>query len=360
MADPFSAIGTAIKLAEFCLRFREVSSENRVFLNLIARVRKDVDEALRERHEKAEVLKIIPSKRSWIDGVILDAQQELNNIGRLVEDARVDEQQGKPVSLKHRFDWVLSNHQKFVTEERALATCHQSLLAAMTVMYNLTAPAEATTSALSLSPPAYQASIGQTLDKLGDDNMLRSPFQRRPTGALFDRAATGPSHDSRKLSTLSLPAMDSVMDDSWSESLLRLSMDEHDRHPGLLHMRSDETLGVAGQSSREMTSEPTPHLDSVLKMERRHSDQHRRSTNLSSPSGSSTNFGSPSELDNLDCGDGSSSSIPHESTEHIRNRTDTLFERLEATAVADPTEEAREKAVLQERRRRARSRYARE
>ncbi|KAL8750585.1 MAG: hypothetical protein Q9184_006372 [Pyrenodesmia sp. 2 TL-2023] len=356
MADPFSAIGTAIKLAEFCLRFREVGSENRVFLNLIARVRKDLDEALRERHEKANLLKIIPSKRAWIDGVILDAQQELNNIGRLVEDARVDEQQGRPVSLKHRFDWVLSNHQKFVTEERALATCHQSLLAAMTVMHNLTVPTEATTSMLSLSPPAYQASIGQKFDQSRDDNVLRSPFQRRPGRALSDKASTvqmGSSHDFRVSSTLSLPAM--MMDHSWSESLLRLSMDDHGRHPELLHMRSDETLGIPGQASREMISEPTSNFDSVVKLERQHTNQHRRSTSLSSPSGLSTNLGST--LDTLDCGDALRSSRPPGSAEHIRNRIDTLFE---TTTVAGPTEEPRHKAVLQERRRRARSRYARE
>ncbi|KAL8924093.1 MAG: hypothetical protein Q9208_004230 [Pyrenodesmia sp. 3 TL-2023] len=353
MADPFSAIGTAIKLAEFCLRFREVGSENRVFLNLIARVRKDLDEALRERLEKAELLKTIPSKRSWIDGVILDAKQELNNIGRLVEDARVDEQQGKPVSLKHRFDWVLSNHQKFVTEERALATCHQSLLAAMTVMHNLTVPAGATTSTLSLSPPAYQASIGQTLDQLGNDNVLRSPFQRRPTGALSDRIPTpqmGFSHDFRTSSTLSLPAIEPMMDDSWSESLLRLPVEGHDRHPGLLHMRSDETLGVPAQATQEMISEPTSLFGNVLQMERRHSDQYRRPITL----------GSPSSLDAFNFSDTSGSLIPPDFTEQFRNETDSLAERPEATAVAGPADEARDKAVLQERRRRARSRYARE
>lgn len=104
MADPFSAISTAIRLAEFCLRLRKVGSENSIFFTLIARVRRDLDEALRERREKAESLELITGTRAWIEGVILDARQELDNFGRLVEDARGDEQQGKRVSLKHRFD----------------------------------------------------------------------------------------------------------------------------------------------------------------------------------------------------------------------------------------------------------------
>ncbi|KAL8901350.1 MAG: hypothetical protein Q9207_005245 [Kuettlingeria erythrocarpa] len=350
MADPFSAIGTAIKLAEFCLRFREVGSENRVFLNLITRVRKDLDEALRERLEKAESLKAIPDKRSWIDGVILDAQQEMNNIGRLVEDARVDEQQGKPVSLKHRFDWVLSNHQRFVTEERALATCHQSLLAAMTAMHNLTVPVEATISPLPSPPPAYQTSIGQPLEETWDDNVLRSPFQRRPSRAISDRPAQmGPSHETKISSTLSLPAMESMMEDSWSESLLRLSMDDSDRHLGLVQVRSDDARGVSGHGLEEMTSEPASQADSVLTRERRHSDHYSGSRTLSLPS----------RLGISDSGNDLGSSMPPEFTEQVRDRANTLFETLEATPVAGPTDEARSRAVLQERRRRARSRYGR-
>ncbi|KAL8708982.1 MAG: hypothetical protein Q9220_006190 [cf. Caloplaca sp. 1 TL-2023] len=254
MADPFSAIGTTIKLAEFCLRLKEVSLENRVFLTLIARVRKDVDEALRERREKATLLESLPEKRAWIDEAILDAQKELNSIGRLVEDARIDTQQGKPVTLKHRFEWVLTNHQKFTTEERALATFHQSLLAAMNVMHNLSAPAPTPApvparQGLTISPPTYQASVSQRLRSPDDDAaLLRSPSQRRPgqSGASdLPGNSLKPMASMGSISTLSLPDIESTMHESWSDSLLRFSLQDHGNNdmPKVSHTVSSDSFG---------------------------------------------------------------------------------------------------------------------
>ncbi|KAL8801038.1 MAG: hypothetical protein Q9182_004730 [Xanthomendoza sp. 2 TL-2023] len=245
MADFFSAVGTTIKLAEFGLRLKEVSPENRIFLNLIARVKKDLDEALRERKEKAAWLEANAGKRAWIDGVILDTRKELNSIGRLVEDARIDQQQGKPVTLKHRFDWVLTNHQKFVTEERALATFHHSLLAAISAMHHLTTPATTLLNSPLLPPPAYQACIDPTLEDLQENGILRSPFNRRP--ATHGRLAT--SHqadkqlsDMKTTSTLSLPEIEPMNAEDWTESLLRLPSEENHRRPGLSHAKSDSSI----------------------------------------------------------------------------------------------------------------------
>ncbi|KAL8679937.1 MAG: hypothetical protein Q9224_006991, partial [Gallowayella concinna] len=231
MADPFSAVGTTIKLAEFCLRFKEVSSENHVFLNLITRVKKDLDEALRERKEKATLLEATPGKRTWIDGAILDTRKELNSIGRLVEDARIDQQQGKPVTLKHRFNWVLTNHQKFVTEERALATFHKSLLAAISAMYNLTAPTESPSFSASpmLSPPAYHPSIDRTLEDCQEDGILRSPFGRRPVPTSHQPIKSSSGIESS--STFSLPEIEPMVVEDWTESLLRLSSEENHLPP---------------------------------------------------------------------------------------------------------------------------------
>lgn len=75
---------------------KEVDSENLVFLTLIARVRKDLDEAFRERGEKTAIWESLPySKRTWIDGTILDTRRALNDIGSYVEDARIDLEQGR-------------------------------------------------------------------------------------------------------------------------------------------------------------------------------------------------------------------------------------------------------------------------
>ncbi|KAL8953630.1 MAG: hypothetical protein Q9222_000516 [Ikaeria aurantiellina] len=331
MADPFSAIGTTIKLAEFCLRLKEVSLENRVFLTLIARVRKDVEEALRERQEKALLLESMPEKRAWIDDAILDAQKELNSIGRLVEDARIDTQQGKPVTLKHRFEWVLTNHQKFTTEERALATFHQSLLAAMNVMHNLTAPAR---QVLTISPPTYQASINQTLQSPdGDSALLRSPSQRRPgqLGAA-GRSDSGPKPTAsiRSPSALSLPDIESTMNDSWSDSLLQVSLHDHGYQdmPKLSHTVSNDSFD-AGHMYQGFMS------------------------NQGQPSNESGSYGNPTDP---------SSSIPRNlSTGTIPQ---TYYELTDNGPIPQDTaitptlaQENHDNAVLQERRRRARSRY---
>lgn len=162
----FSAINTTFKLAEFCLALKEVESENLVFLKLIARVRKDLDEAFRERREKETTLKSTrPGDIDWIDGVILDVQSALNDIGSFIERPRMDVQGGKSVTLKHRFEWVLMNHEKFVSRQLLLATCHQSLLAAINTMKRVPAP----------SPSSHLLVPEQEQIK-----MLPSPSRRRP------------------------------------------------------------------------------------------------------------------------------------------------------------------------------------
>lgn len=178
----FSAISTTFKLAEFCLALKEVNSENLVFLKLIARVRKDLEEASRERREKEPVLKSsLPGNMEWIDGAILDVRSALNDIGTFIERPRIDVEEGKPVSLKHRFEWVLMNHQKFVSRQLLLATCHQSLLVAITTMKSIPA----------CSQPSLVAPEPEQI------KMLPSPSRRRPSKrdmGIFERPIV-PSSD---------------------------------------------------------------------------------------------------------------------------------------------------------------------
>lgn len=193
MADPFtisaagvfSAIGTTFKLAEFCLALKDVDEDNRVFLTLIDRVRKDLNEALRERREKEAILNNMPSKRAWIDESIIDTKSALNNIGIYVESARVDVEQGKAVTLKHRFEWVLNNRQKFITREMALATCHKSLLLAIGAMHTLYAFGAPMPMPMhpppTLPPPAYNPPPNfLELENTEEDKTLMRPSRRRP------------------------------------------------------------------------------------------------------------------------------------------------------------------------------------
>ena len=194
-ATIFSAITTTFKLVEFCVALKEVSSESRIFLSLIERVRKDLREALRERQEKSAILQAMPGKRAWIDDAITDVKRTLNDIGLLIENARVDVDKGKSVTLKHRFEWVLSNHQKFITREMSLSTCHSSLLSAINAMHTLgmspailspNFPPQTSLSASSASlaaatpPPDYEPLSASDLADLHNPRMLKSPSRRRP------------------------------------------------------------------------------------------------------------------------------------------------------------------------------------
>jgi hypothetical protein len=179
MMDPFSlstgTFGTALQLAEFCLSLKEVDSVSRVFVDLIDRVRKDLDEALRVRREVEAVLdSVAVGKKAWIDGAIRDIQAALHDIGVYIESARIDMCKGKPISLKNRFRWVLNNHQKFVTSEKGLATCHHSLLGAIATMHALS-----TDRPLRMSPIHFGF---VTLDEesIEDEPVLTRPYGRRP------------------------------------------------------------------------------------------------------------------------------------------------------------------------------------
>ena len=207
MGDPvtstiFSGINTSIKFAEFCLSLKEASEENRVFCRLIQRVRKDRAEAARERYAKGPILNGLPEKRAWIDDIILETDEALYTIGKLVEDARVDGEKGRTVTLEHRFKWVLAKRSMFLSKQSLLSTCHQSLSAAISVMHNLHGtPVQSP----SLAPPAYT----HTSTTEGDDGdsafFLRAPSQRRPKPKV-DYVLPESPPKGRSLSGKSLPS----------------------------------------------------------------------------------------------------------------------------------------------------------
>ena len=185
MIEPISsltAIASTFKFAEFCFNYGQVDADNHAFLALITRVRQDLDEALRERREKETIVKALSQgKRAWIDGTIVDTQSALNAIGILIESARIDLEQDGVVNMKHRFEWVLGNHHKFLSRELRLATCHRSLIEAINVMHNL----QAATSFG--SPPENHPSLRLEQELIDDDPPIpRGPLQRRSRKALID------------------------------------------------------------------------------------------------------------------------------------------------------------------------------
>lgn len=169
------SIATAFKFVDFSHNLKAVPAQSAHFLTVLDRVRADLDEALRERCRKQSILESCPGKKAWIDGTILDTRRALSDIGAQVEGPRVDIQSGRRVTLKHRFEWVLRNHQKFHTLESVLRTCHASLLVAINALHTLQATTGDTT-----SPMAYEDLLGKEAITLHPTPTLKSPAARRP------------------------------------------------------------------------------------------------------------------------------------------------------------------------------------
>lgn len=126
---PFSAIGTCFKLAEFGYHLAEVGPESQVFIRLIKVVRTDLQETerllsvptVRKRVERT------PHKIEWIKTALHNVRFALNEIGRWVEDARVDKQSKGSVQLQTRLRWVFQDHAKVTSRSTELSVCHSQL-----------------------------------------------------------------------------------------------------------------------------------------------------------------------------------------------------------------------------------------
>lgn len=208
MPDPVSAacvsaIGSRFKLVDYAVRFSSVGTENQVFLSLISRVRADLLESERLLHHPpiAQRLIDLPDNKAWIQGAITDAKNALADIGRFVENVRIDVEKGTGVGPWHRLQWVLDHHAKLESREKWLQACHQSLIGALHTMHTWEAetvtekaavPEPSTTLVVitpaptgpmetdQRSPPAYEA-IRAWMDE--EDEPLRSPSVRRPKSA---------------------------------------------------------------------------------------------------------------------------------------------------------------------------------
>ncbi len=182
------SFATSFKFADFGLTLKAVPAQSAQFITVLDRVRADLHEALRERCEKQSTLESCPGKKAWIDGAINDTRRALSDIGAQVEGPRVDIQVGGSVTLKHRLEWVLRNHERFLAMEPRLRTCHASLLVAINALHTLQSTTGATT-----SPPAYDDLLCGEANKLHSMTTIKSPAARRPkrTMSTFSESAVG-------------------------------------------------------------------------------------------------------------------------------------------------------------------------
>ncbi|KAF2467945.1 uncharacterized protein BDR25DRAFT_60680 [Lindgomyces ingoldianus] len=178
VSNIFSSISTVFNFVDFVAALNEVPSESEIFVNLIQRVRQDVSEALRLHacNTVSNYFETFPQKKIWIDSILLDIQRALNDIGVYVEDVRDGGDEGGAARMKHRFEWVLSHHQKLISREIALNTCHQSLMAAIQAMQAVEMVGQYGDSANPVELPVPQP---PELPWLQDNDILRSPYSRQ-------------------------------------------------------------------------------------------------------------------------------------------------------------------------------------
>lgn len=125
----FAFLNSAFKITELFYRIREVGSENEVFVRTIAVVRNDLSEVERLISIPSIVAKLLstPAKLAWIKGSVYSTKSALNEIGRWVEKARMEQQALGSVKFETSVKWIFNDHEKLVNRQNELSTCHQQL-----------------------------------------------------------------------------------------------------------------------------------------------------------------------------------------------------------------------------------------
>jgi hypothetical protein len=174
-----TSISTALNFADFVTGLSEASSEIRSLVNVIQQVREDISIASRLRASRQVVEYCRPEERSWIDNVLRNVQEALNDIGVYVEDVRVSGDEGGTVGMRQKFEWVLSHHDKIRDRQPALVLFHQSLSTTISFMHTvemggqLQDYAEVESEGISM---IYEA---PAMPWMGSEHGLRGPYMRQ-------------------------------------------------------------------------------------------------------------------------------------------------------------------------------------
>lgn len=128
-AGVFASIGSAFKFADVAVRIAEVGSENAVFVRAICVVRSDLEEVERLLSLESIQIKLTSTsgKLPWIKTAIQNTRCSLNEIGKWVERARVEQETTGSIKFDTRVRWVFNDHEKLLNRKTELSTCHQQL-----------------------------------------------------------------------------------------------------------------------------------------------------------------------------------------------------------------------------------------
>jgi hypothetical protein len=120
-AGMFASIGSAFKFADVAVRIAEVGSENAVFVRTICVVRSDLEEVERllSLETVRQKLDATPGKLPWIVNALHNTRYGLNEIGKWVERARVEQESTGSIKFDTRVRWVFSDHEKLAPSHPA-------------------------------------------------------------------------------------------------------------------------------------------------------------------------------------------------------------------------------------------------
>jgi hypothetical protein len=164
-----SGLQSIFTFADFAIRISDVSSENEVFVRTIQVVRNDLNETERLLGIRSIQTKLIstPQKLEWIKAAIYSTKFALNEIGKWVERARVDQEVLGKVKFENKVRWIFNDQDKLFSRKTELSACHQQLSNVLTFLVPLEEVAAGE------EPPTYHATT------FFDD--MVSPRQQRKT-----------------------------------------------------------------------------------------------------------------------------------------------------------------------------------
>jgi hypothetical protein len=128
-----SAAAGGYKIAEFLVhakKLHEVTTENKVFVRLIERVRLDLAEV--DRLLKLPAIKHSlsrnPKKVAWIRNSVRAMNMALEQLGEFTATVEKDTRGGRHAGLRTRLKWVLDEHEKLVHRQMELNLSHQGIV----------------------------------------------------------------------------------------------------------------------------------------------------------------------------------------------------------------------------------------
>lgn len=166
--DPFTAIpsfiNSSIKIFEVTYQLKAVDEQTADLLSTTRHVNNNVNEARRLLRLKTKLLN--KGERTWMEGVIEDAENALRSIAEIIEPARVDKSTREGINFSNKVLWVFRDNPKVKDKHVRLNFCHQSLMTVISGLYakDVVVIAPAGGERKEDAPPPYDPGIEELLN----------------------------------------------------------------------------------------------------------------------------------------------------------------------------------------------------